>query len=305
MTEKTRHHRSADGRSPDPAEPVRLALENVTVGYDGDPIIRDLTLDLPHLEFTAIIGPNGCGKSTLLKTFSRMLRPSQGRVLVDGRDMSRMSTKRIARAVGVLPQSPINPEGITVADLVSRGRYPHQHILSQFSAADERAVDDALIHTGLAELAGARLDELSGGQRQRAWIAMVLAQDTRVMLLDEPTTFLDVSTQADVLDLCASLHARGRTLVAVLHDLNMAARYATHVIAMKSGSVITRGHPEDVFTLDMLREVFDLDARILRDPDTGRPLIVPRTRRGAARRDGPSTAHDPSDKPDNPREEQP
>ncbi|MCX7543035.1 ABC transporter ATP-binding protein [Corynebacterium sp. P5848] len=266
----------------DSGEPVHLALENVTVGYDGDAIIRDLNLELPHREFTAVIGPNGCGKSTLLKTFSRMLKPTRGRVLIDGTNMSRIPTKRIARAVGVLPQSPISPEGITVADLVSRGRYPHQHILSQFSAEDERAVDDALIHTGLADLAGARLDELSGGQRQRAWIAMVLAQNTRVMLLDEPTTFLDISTQTDVLDLCASLHARGRTLVAVLHDLNMAARYATHVIAMKSGRVITQGHPDDVFSLDMLREVFDLDAHILRDPDTGRPLIVPRVRRSDA-----------------------
>ncbi|MCK7643300.1 ABC transporter ATP-binding protein [Corynebacterium antarcticum] len=283
-------HQPAHGRDTDPPEPVRLALENVTVGYGRDAIIRDLSLDLPHREFTAIIGPNGCGKSTLLKTFSRMLKPTRGRVLVDGTDMSRMPTKRIARAVGVLPQSPIHPQGITVADLVSRGRYPHQHILSQFSAADERAVDDALVHTGLADLAGEHLDELSGGQRQRAWIAMVLAQDTRVMLLDEPTTFLDVSTQTDVLDLCATLHSRGRTLVAVLHDLNMAARYATHIIAMKSGRVVTRGHPDDVFTLDMLREVFDLDARILRDPDTGRPLIVPRTRRGGAG-GGPPTSH--------------
>ncbi|MEZ2122677.1 ABC transporter ATP-binding protein [Corynebacterium sp. CCM 9203] len=273
---------SPRSRDTDSGEPVHLALENVTVGYDGDAIIRDLSLELPHREFTAVIGPNGCGKSTLLKTFSRMLKPTRGRVLIDGTNMSRIPTKRIARAVGVLPQSPISPEGITVADLVSRGRYPHQHILSQFSVEDERAVDDALIHTGLADLAGARLDELSGGQRQRAWIAMVLAQNTRVMLLDEPTTFLDISTQTDVLDLCASLHDRGRTLVAVLHDLNMAARYATHVIAMKSGRVITQGHPDDVFSLDMLREVFDLDAHILRDPDTGRPLIVPRVRRSGA-----------------------
>ncbi|MEZ2190425.1 ABC transporter ATP-binding protein [Corynebacterium sp. CCM 9204] len=273
---------SPRSRDTDSGEPVHLALENVTVGYDGDAIIRDLSLELPHREFTAVIGPNGCGKSTLLKTFSRMLKPTRGRVLIDGTNMSRIPTKRIARAVGVLPQSPISPEGITVADLVSRGRYPHQHILSQFSVEDERAVDDALIHTGLADLAGARLDELSGGQRQRAWIAMVLAQNTRVMLLDEPTTFLDISTQTDVLDLCASLHDRGRTLVAVLHDLNMAARYATHVIAMKSGRVITQGHPDDVFSLDMLREVFDLDAHILRDPDTGRPLIVPRVRRSDA-----------------------
>ncbi|GAA1469174.1 ABC transporter ATP-binding protein [Microbacterium thalassium] len=256
-----------------------LTADAVTLGYGPRVIVEDLSFDVPDGGFTIVIGPNACGKSTLLRSLGRMLAPSSGRVLLDGKSIHRMPTKEVAREVGLLPQSPIAPDAITVADLVARGRYPHQHLLRQWSAADEDAVARALDEVDMLHAADRYVDELSGGQRQRVWIAMTLAQQTPVILLDEPTTYLDISHQIDVLDLCARLHESGRTLVAVLHDLNLAARYATHMVAMRAGAIVAQGSPHDVVTPDLLRDVFDLDARVIADPENGRPLVIPRDRR--------------------------
>ena len=237
-----------------------------------------------------IIGPNGCGKSTLLRALSRMIRPVSGQVTLDGLDLSGMRPKEIARTIATLTQSPVTPSAITVADLVALGRNPHQSIFKQWSASDEAAVTGALAEVSMLEHADRLVEELSGGQRQRVWIAMALAQDTPVLLLDEPTTYLDIAHQIDVLDLCSRLHESGRTLVAVLHDLNLAARYATHIVAMRDGAVVAHGTPDELITPELLRDVFDLEALVIADPETGRPLIVPRDLRAAADRTTTSTA---------------
>ncbi|MFF0201791.1 ABC transporter ATP-binding protein [Streptomyces sp. NPDC005017] len=262
----------------------RLSAENVTLAYDQRVIAEQLSVEIPDNSFTVIVGPNACGKSTLLRALSRMLRPSQGRVLLDGQVIQSMPAKKVARTLGLLPQSSVAPEGITVADLVGRGRYPHQGILRQWSAEDERVVRESMAQTGVAELADRYVDELSGGQRQRVWIAMALAQQTPLLLLDEPTTYLDIQHQIDVLDLCAELHeTQGRTLVAVLHDLNHAARYATHLIALKGGRVIAQGAPDEVVTAGLVEEVFNLRCQVIDDPETGTPLVVPAARKARAR----------------------
>ncbi|MEH0582308.1 MULTISPECIES: ABC transporter ATP-binding protein [Streptomyces] len=262
----------------------RLAAENVTLAYDQRVIAERLSVEIPDNSFTVIVGPNACGKSTLLRALSRMLKPSEGRVLLDGQAIQSLPAKKVARTLGLLPQSSIAPDGITVADLVGRGRYPHQGILRQWSAEDERVVQESMAQTGVAELAGRYVDELSGGQRQRVWIAMALAQQTPLLLLDEPTTYLDIQHQIDVLDLCAELHEeQGRTLVAVLHDLNHAARYATHLIALKGGEVIAQGAPDDVVTARLVQEVFGLRCQVIEDPETGTPLVVPAARKTRAR----------------------
>lgn len=260
-------------------EPTRLRAENVRLGYGQRAVVDDLSIDVADGGFTVIVGPNACGKSTLLRALGRMLPPRAGQVILDGRAIHTTPTKEVARSVGLLPQAPVTPDAITVADLVARGRFPHQSLLRQWSPADEDAVENALHEVGMIEHADRMVDELSGGQRQRVWIAMTLAQDTPIILLDEPTTFLDVSHQLDVLDLCSRLHDAGRTLVAVLHDLNLAARYATHLVAMRDGAVIAQGEASDVVTSDLLREVFDLDALVVPDPETGRPMVIPRDRR--------------------------
>ncbi|MCK8436346.1 ABC transporter ATP-binding protein [Streptomyces sp. D2-8] len=258
----------------------RLSAENVTLAYDQRVIAEQLSVEIPDNSFTVIVGPNACGKSTLLRALSRMLKPSEGRVLLDGQVIQSMPAKKVARTLGLLPQSSIAPDGITVADLVGRGRYPHQGILRQWSAEDERIVQESMRQTGVAELGDRYVDELSGGQRQRVWIAMALAQQTPLLLLDEPTTFLDIQHQIDVLDLCAELHEeQGRTLVAVLHDLNHAARYATHLIALREGRVIAQGAPKDIVTAGLVEEVFGLRCQVIDDPETGTPLVVPAARK--------------------------
>jgi iron complex transport system ATP-binding protein len=265
------------------ATPVsRLQAEKIELRYADRTIVDELSLEIPDGGFTVVVGPNGCGKSTLLRALGRMLAPRSGRVLLDGNDIRSYRTKVVARRIALLPQSPLSPGAITVADLVARGRYPYQSMLRQWSPEDERVVAEALTEVGMRNAADQLVDELSGGQRQRVWIAMTLAQRTPVLLLDEPTTFLDIAHQIEVLDLCSQLHQSGRTLVAVLHDLNLAARYATHVVAMQSGKIVMQGSASDVFTPELLREVFDLEALVLEDPETGRPLVVPRDRRPAS-----------------------
>ncbi|WP_078841136.1 ABC transporter ATP-binding protein [Streptomyces acidiscabies] len=270
---------AADLQNPPRSTVNRLSAENLTLAYDQRVIAEQLSVEIPDQSFTVIVGPNACGKSTLLRALSRMLKPQQGRVLLDGQVIQSMAAKKVARILGLLPQSSIAPDGITVGDLVGRGRYPHQGILRQWSAEDERVVRESMEQTGVAELAERYVDELSGGQRQRVWIAMALAQQTPLLLLDEPTTYLDIQHQIDVLDLCAQLHEeQGRTLVAVLHDLNHAARYATHLIALKEGQVIAEGTPGDIVTAGLVEEVFGLRCQVIDDPETGTPLVVPAAR---------------------------
>lgn len=253
-----------------------LAAEGVTLGYGDRTIVDSLDLRVPAGRVTTIVGANACGKSTLLKAMARLLTPSSGQVLLDGKAIHRLPTKQVARVLGLLPQSPIAPDGIAVSDLVSRGRHPHQGALSRWTSADDAAVARALEATDVTHLADRPVDELSGGQRQRVWIAMALAQETDVLLLDEPTTFLDISHQIDVLDLLTDLNReRGTTVAMVLHDLNLAARYADHLVAMAQGQIIAAGDPGDVLTEETVRRVFGLDSRVVPDPLTGRPMVIP------------------------------
>ncbi|AEV86076.1 ABC transporter [Actinoplanes sp. SE50] len=266
----------------------RLRGTGMTLAYDKRVIAEQLSVAIPDGSFTVVIGPNACGKSTLLRALSRLLKPTTGTVLLDGADVQSLPTRTVARVLGLLPQSATAPDGISVAELVSRGRYPHQGLLRRWSAEDDRIVAESMAATGVADLATRSVDELSGGQRQRVWIAMALAQQTPLLLLDEPTTFLDVAHQLEILDLCADLHERqGRTLVAVLHDLNHAARYATHLIAMRAGRVVKAGPPAQVLTASLVEEVFDLPCRVIDDPETGTPLVVPAARRRTAVRPRP------------------
>ncbi|MEV6300534.1 ABC transporter ATP-binding protein [Actinoplanes sp. NPDC051861] len=253
-----------------------LRGDHLSLGYSNIPVISDLSLTIADNRISAIIGPNGCGKSTLLKALGRLLRPSGGEVLLDGVRIDRMPTREVARVLGVLPQSPSAPDGLTVADLVMRGRHPHQSWFRQWSGDDEELVADALRWTGMLEYASRPVDALSGGQRQRAWISMALAQGTDLLLLDEPTTFLDLAHQIDVLDLIRRLHReKGRTVVMVLHDLSLAARYADVLIAMKDGEIVATGSPDEVLTPELLEKVFGLRAMVVPDPATGTPLVVP------------------------------
>lgn len=254
----------------------RLRAEDVTIGYDKRVISQNLNVDIPDGGFTVIVGPNACGKSTLLRALSRLLKPSTGTVLLDGKAITSYPAKEVARRLGLLPQTSIAPDGIKVADLVARGRYPHQKLIRQWSREDEAAVITAMEATKVTDLSARLVDELSGGQRQRVWVAMVLAQQTPLVLLDEPTTFLDIAHQIELLELCRDLNENdGHTLVAVLHDLNHACRYGTHIIAMKDGAVVAEGPPAEIITEELVQEVFGMACRIIDDPVSHTPLVIP------------------------------
>jgi iron complex transport system ATP-binding protein len=254
----------------------RLRAQDITVGYTKtESILAHVDVDIPDGEFTVIIGPNACGKSTLLKTLAWMLNPRGGSVLLDDRGITSYSRKAVARELGLLPQTPRSPDGITVSDLVARGRYPHQSMLRQWSAADEEAVIEAMEAAGVTELAARSIDELSGGQRQRVWIAMVLAQDTQLLLLDEPTTYLDITHQVEVLNLARRLQREGRTVVVVLHELNLAFRYATHLVVMSQGKIVAQGDPSEIVTARLIHDVYGLECLVIEDPVNGRPLVIP------------------------------
>ncbi|PWK88375.1 iron complex transport system ATP-binding protein [Lentzea atacamensis] len=265
---------------------ARLGAEGITVGYADRVVLDNLDITIPTGVITTVIGPNGCGKSTLLRTLSRLLKPRQGTVLLDGHDIARLKTKDIAKRMGLLPQTPIAPEGLTVADLVARGRHPHQSWLRQWSSDDAEIVEKALHMTGVADLAQRPVDSLSGGQRQRVWISMTLAQGTDLLLLDEPTTYLDLAHAIDVIDLVDDLHEGGCTIVMVLHDLNLAVRYSDNLIVMKSGSIVAQGHPSEVITSELLLDTFGLQAKVIDDPVSERPLIVPIGRTHVAAKGG-------------------
>ncbi|MDR2323579.1 MAG: ABC transporter ATP-binding protein [Microbacterium sp.] len=253
-----------------------LEATDLTVGYDGDPVIEGLDLALPGSGITMIVGGNGCGKSTLLCTLARLLKPRSGSVLLDGSAIAHLPTKEVARIVGLLPQAPVAPDGISVADLVDRGRTPHRGWLGGRDHRDDEVVADALQVTGMAEFAERSIDELSGGQRQRAWVAMALAQEPDILLLDEPTTYLDLAHQVELLQLLVRLsRERGTQVVVVMHELNLATRYADHLVAMRDGRIVAEGAPADVVTVELLREVFDLEAVVIPDPVAGTPMIVP------------------------------
>ncbi|MFI7891546.1 ABC transporter ATP-binding protein [Streptomyces sp. CACIS-1.16CA] len=253
----------------------RLAARDITVGYGDRTVIDQLDVAIPSGVITTIIGPNGCGKSTLLRTLTRLLKPTGGTVVLDGEDIGTLRTKDVAKKLGLLPQAPVAPEGLTVADLVARGRHPHQSWLRQWSSDDADVVRRALAMTGVADLADRTVDSLSGGQRQRVWISMTLAQGTDLLLLDEPTTYLDLAHAIDVLDLVDDLHESGCTVVMVLHDLNLATRYSDNLVVMRGGAVLAQGHPRDVITAELLHEAFGLRAKVIDDPVGDRPLIVP------------------------------
>lgn len=258
----------------------RLEARRLTLGYDRELIIHELNLVIPTGKITVLVGPNGCGKSTLLRGLGRLLKPRGGAVYLDGRAIAQQSTKAIARQLALLPQSPTAPERLTVRELVAQGRYPYQSWLQQWSAKDEEAVNRALVITEMEELESRPLDSLSGGQRQRAWIAMTLAQETDILLLDEPTTFLDLAHQMEVLDLLDDLNQRqGRTIVMVLHDLNQACRYADYLVALRDGYIYAYGSPTDVMTEVMVQNVFGLASKIVTDPITATPMCLPIGRR--------------------------
>ncbi|WP_037495839.1 ABC transporter ATP-binding protein [Solirubrobacter soli] len=252
-----------------------LTASGLVVGYGEREVLHGVDVPLPAGRITAIVGANASGKSTLLRSFARLLKPSSGAVLLDGVAIGSLPTREVARRLGFLPQSPLPPEGLTVEDLVRRGRFPHQRLGRRSSAEDRSRVDWALAATGISELRDRPLDRLSGGQRQRAWIAMALAQDTSILLLDEPTSYLDLAHQLDVLDLLVELNEAGRTIGIVLHDLNHACRYAHHLVALREGVVVAAGAPEEIVTEELVWSVFGLRSRVIPDPVTGTPLCVP------------------------------
>lgn len=260
---------------------MTIAVNDIVLGYGGDPVVRGVTLAPEPGRITGIVGPNGCGKSTLLKGMIGLLKPTSGNVVINGVPLANLAPRQVAQAVAMLPQAPLVPEGITVGELVSRGRHPHQGLFTRFSAADDEAVAEALHDTNTADLADELVTELSGGQRQRVWIAMVLAQQTDVLLLDEPTTFLDLAHQVEVALLVQRLaRDMGLTIVQVLHDLAMAARWSDHLVAMRDGVVLAEGAPGEVVTSEVIKQAFGLDARVITDEPSGTPLVIPEVHHG-------------------------
>lgn len=256
--------------------PPRLHGDQLTLGYGTHVVAEGLTVAIPDGKFTAIIGPNGCGKSTLLRTLSRLMKPTAGNVWLDGQEIHRFATKEVARRIGLLAQNASAPGDISVAELVARGRYPHQPMFTRWREEDQLAVTSAMRATNIQDLADQPVDTLSGGQRQRAWIAMVLAQETSIMLLDEPTTWLDISHQIDLLELLSDLNReKGYTLAAVLHDLNQACRYATHLIALRDGKIVAEGAPKEIVTPELIEAIYGLRCMIIEDPVAHTPLVVP------------------------------
>lgn len=262
-----------------PSRAIALAAQSVTLAYEEKCIAKDLSVTIPEGKFSVIVGPNACGKSTLLRALSRLLAPQSGQILLHGRDIQQQATKAVATQLGLLPQTATAPDGIRVIDLVARGRYPHQKWFQPWSATDQAAVDEALRATDTQHFADQPVDQLSGGQRQRVWVAMALAQQTPLLLLDEPTTYLDIAHQIELLDLFQRLNQdNGQTMVAVLHDLNHACRYADYLIAMKDGQIVATGHPSEIITAELVRQVFGLEALIIDDPVSNTPMIVPKGR---------------------------
>ncbi|AIQ50022.1 ABC transporter ATP-binding protein [Paenibacillus sp. FSL R7-0345] len=254
-------------------------VERLVAGYENKTVIQDVSLVLPSSKISVIIGSNGCGKSTLLKTMARLIKPSSGTITIDGKPLAKIASKPLARTVGMLPQSPIVPEGISVADLVGRGRFPHQSLFGSWSKKDYEAVAEAMEIMKITEFANHHIDELSGGQRQRVWIAMALAQQTDILFLDEPTTFLDITYQVEILDLLTDLNRKhGTTIVMVLHDINLSARYADHIFALHSGKLVAEGTPDKVITSTLVKDIFGLDCAVIKDPVAGSPMIVPKGR---------------------------
>ncbi|KAA0941020.1 ABC transporter ATP-binding protein [Sporosarcina sp. ANT_H38] len=250
--------------------------EQVVSGYDNKTIVHGVNLLIPSNKISVIIGANGCGKSTLLKTLARLIKPTSGEITLDGKPLSKIPPKQLARILGLLPQSPIVPEGISVSDLVGRGRYPHQSMFSGWTKKDYEAVAEAMDIMNITEFANRNIDELSGGQRQRVWIAMALAQQTDILFLDEPTTFLDITYQVEILDLLTDLNRkRGTTIVMVLHDINLAARYADHIFALRQGKLIAEGNPSKVITSELIKDVFGLRCSVIKDPISGSPYVIP------------------------------
>lgn len=260
-------------------DPV-LRADSIRLGYGNRTVVENLDLDIHAGDFKVIVGPNGCGKSTLLKAFARVNRPTAGQITLDGEPVARLRGRTVARRVSLLPQGAVAPEGITVGELVARGRHPHHTLLRQWSPADDVAIHTALERTRLLGSEKTPVASLSGGQRQRAWLAMVLAQDTDIILLDEPTTFLDIAHQYDLLELFAELNLEGRTIVAVLHDLNQAARFASDLVVMKDGAIRAQGSPRSILTSELVHGIFGLGADIMDDPQSGTPMVVPHVRAG-------------------------
>lgn len=253
--------------------------KNIVTGYEKKIIIDGIDITIPSNKISVIIGSNGCGKSTLLKTLARLIKPVSGDIVIDGKKITSMPSKQLAKVLGLLPQSPVVPEGITVWDLVSRGRFPYQSFFKSMDKEDFKAVEDALEIMGISELANRCVDELSGDQRQRVWIAMALAQQTDILLLDEPTTYLDISYQVEILDLLTDLNRRrNTTIVMVLHDINLSARYADYIFALRKGKLIKEGTPDEVITSELIDEVFGLDCEVIKDPVSNSPFIIPKGR---------------------------
>jgi len=256
-----------------------LQVEQTVAGYDHRAVIHGVDLLIPCNRISVIIGANGCGKSTLLKTMARLIKPVSGKITLDGKPIGKIPPKKLARIIGLLPQSPIVPEGITVADLVGRGRFPHQSLFSGWTRKDYEAVDEAMRMMDITEFANHHIDELSGGQRQRVWIAMALAQQTDILFLDEPTTFLDITYQVEILDLLTDLNRKhGTTIVMVLHDINLSARYADYIFALHEGKLVAEGAPSQVVTCTLVKDIFGLDCSVIADPVSGSPMVVPRGR---------------------------